>query len=85
MKVADVLYVLELKMNLLSILALEDKGVGVLFQDEHVLTYSEGATPDKRVSIGVREGKMYKLQGKPIGGSKGILDHGSMLVTKDEE
>jgi hypothetical protein len=37
------------------------------------------------VSIGVREGKVYRLQGKPVGGSKGILDHGSMSVTEDEE
>jgi hypothetical protein len=37
------------------------------------------------VSIGVKEEKLYKLQGKPVGGSKGILDHGSMLVTEDNE
>jgi hypothetical protein len=37
------------------------------------------------VSIGVREGRLYRLQGQPVRGSKGILDHGSMSVTEDEE
>lgn len=72
LKVEDVLYVLALKMNFLSLSALEDKGVGVLFQDRHVLTYSEGATPETTVSIGVREGNMYRLQSKLVGRYKGI-------------
>lgn len=80
-----VLYVPELKMNLLSNSTLEDKGVGILFQDEHVLTYLEGATLDTVLGIGVREGKMYRLQGKLVGGSKGILDHGPMLVAEYAE
>ena len=32
--------------------------------------------------LGVRVGRVYRLQGKPVVGSKGILDHGSMSVTK---
>jgi hypothetical protein len=54
-EVADVLYVLELKMNLFSISALEDKGFAVLFQNEQVLIHLEGANPNATVSIGVRE------------------------------
>jgi hypothetical protein len=45
----------------------------------------EGAIPHTTVSLGVREGRVYRLWGKPVGGSKGILDHGLMLVTEDEE
>jgi hypothetical protein len=35
--------------------------------------------------LGVREGKVYRLQGMPVDQSKGILDHGSMSMTEDEE
>jgi hypothetical protein len=63
---------------------LEDKGF-VLFSERKVLICSEGAIPDTTMSIGVREGRLYRLQGHPIGGSKGILDHGSMSVAEDEE
>jgi hypothetical protein len=37
------------------------------------------------VSIGVREGKIYRVQGMHVHGSKGILDHGSMSMAKDKE
>jgi hypothetical protein len=81
----DVLYVLELKMNLVSVSALEDKGFVVLFQNGQVPIHSEGANPDTAVSIGVRKGKVNTLQGEPVSGSKGILDHGSMSVAEDKE
>jgi hypothetical protein len=83
--VADVLYVPELKMNLLSVSTLEDKGFAVLFQNGQLLIHSEGASPNTVVSIGVREGKVYRLKGKPVSESKGILDHGSMSVAEDEK
>jgi hypothetical protein len=84
LEVAYVMYVLESRRNLLSVSALEDKGYAVLFQDRQVFMHSEGAIPDTVVDIGVRESRVYRLLGEPVGGSKGILDHGSMLVTKDE-
>jgi hypothetical protein len=56
-----VLYVTELKKNLLSVLTLEDEGFAVLFQNGQVLIHSEGASPDTTMSIGVREGKVYRL------------------------
>lgn len=68
LKVADVLYVPKLKMNLLSVSALEDKGYAVVFQDGHVLIHSEGATQDAAVKLGVREGLFDRFQGKPVGG-----------------
>jgi hypothetical protein len=75
-----VLYVPELKKNLLSVSALEDEGFAVLFQNGQVLIHSEGASPDTTGSINVREGNIYRLHNKPVSGSKGILDHGSMSV-----
>jgi hypothetical protein len=45
-------------------LNLEDKGYAVLFQNKKVFMHSEGASPDTLVNIGVREGKVYRLQGK---------------------
>jgi hypothetical protein len=74
----DVLYVPELKKNLLSVSALEDEGFSILFQNEQALIHSEGASLNIAMSIGVREGK-------PVSGSKGILDHGSMSMAEDEE
>jgi hypothetical protein len=43
------------------------------------------------MSNGVRKGKLYRLLGKHVRGSSGILDHfhsdvnGSMLVVEDKE
>jgi hypothetical protein len=85
LEVADVLYVPEIRRNLLSISALEYKGYVVLFQNGQVFMQSERASADTTVNIGVKEGRVYRLQGKPVGRSKGILDHGLMLVTKDPE
>ena len=79
------LYVPVLKKNLFLVSTLEEKGYVVLFKKGQVLTHSEGASPDTAVSIGVREGKMYRLKSIPVHGSKGILDHGSMSVIENEE
>ena len=35
--------------------------------------------------LSVREGRVYRLQGKHVVISKGILDHGSMPVTEVKE
>jgi hypothetical protein len=50
-----------------------------------VLIRSKGSGIGLAQVLSVREGKVYKLQGNPVGGSKGILDHRSMSVTEDEE
>jgi hypothetical protein len=76
LEVADVLHVPELKMNLLSVLAMEDG---------QVLIWSKGSDLDSARVLGVKEGNVYRLQGKPVSGSKGVLDHGSMSVVEDEE
>jgi hypothetical protein len=85
LEVEDVLYVPELKKNFLSVSVLEDMGFSITFQRGKVLICLEGDIPDTTINIGVREGRLYRLQGKPVRGSKGILDHGSMSVTEDEE
>jgi hypothetical protein len=85
LEVANVLYVPKLKMNLLSISAMEDSGYTIFFKDGRVLIRSKESNIDSAQVLGVKEGEVHRLQGKPVGGSKGILDHGSMSVTEDEE
>jgi hypothetical protein len=62
----DVLYVPGLKKNLLSVSVMEDRGFVVMFKKGKVLICPEGASPDTTMSIGVREGNLYRLKGKPV-------------------
>jgi hypothetical protein len=62
----DVLYILGLKNNLLSVSAMEDMGFVVTFQRGKVLIRPEKDISDKTMVIGVREGNLYKLQGKHV-------------------
>jgi hypothetical protein len=59
--VADVLYVSELKMNLLSVSAMEDNGYAISFKDGQVLIQLKGSDTNSARVLGVREGKVYKL------------------------
>jgi hypothetical protein len=69
------MFVPKLKVNFLSVSALEDMGYAVMFEDGHVLIRSEGAdTQDAAVRLSIREGMMYRVLGQPVVGSKGILD-----------
>jgi hypothetical protein len=78
LEVAGVMYVPGLKVNFLSVSALEDMGYAVMFEDGQVLIRSEGAdTQDAAVRLGIREGMMYRVLGQPVVGSKGILDRRS--------
>lgn len=61
---SNVLYILGLKKNLLSILALEDKGYRVAFVDGQVLAWPKGSSVDSAGVIGIREGGVYRLTGK---------------------
>jgi len=45
---------------------MEDRGFSMIFQRGRVLIRPEVAIPDTVVSIGVREGNLYRLQGNPI-------------------
>ena len=62
MKMKEVLYVLGLKNNLLSISAIDKKGFRVSFVDGEVLMWPKGKTIDDAVVIGIEEGGIYKLK-----------------------
>ena len=57
----DVLYVLGLKKNLVSVSMIEDRGFGVYVLDGKVHIFPKAAGPSYSRVIGVRCGKMYKL------------------------
>jgi hypothetical protein len=57
----DVLYVPWLKKNLLSVSVMEDRGFAIMFKKGQVLIRTEGASLDTTMSIGVREGNLYRL------------------------
>ena len=61
----DVLYVPGLKKNLLSISALDAKGMRVAFIDGQVLMWPKGKTIDDATMIGEEDGGLYKLKGHP--------------------
>ena len=56
----DVLYVLGLKKNLLSVSSLEDKGFRVLFMDKKVLLWAKNEDLSSTIQIGVQEEGLYK-------------------------
>jgi hypothetical protein len=58
LEVDEVMYVLELRVNLLSVLALADMRYIVMFVDEQVLQCSEGATLDATVRLSIKEGML---------------------------
>jgi hypothetical protein len=63
LKMKDVLYVLDLKKNLLSISDLEKKGFRVVFIDGEVLMWAKGETLNEAIIIGNEENGLYKLKG----------------------
>ena len=65
MKMKDVLFVPGLKKNLLSISAMDAKGMRVAFVDGQVLMWQKRKTIDDAVVIGEQEGGLYKLKGQP--------------------
>ena len=65
MVLRDVLYVLGLKKNLVSVSMIEDQGLGVSFLDGHVHVFPKTAGPFASYAIGVRCGKLYKLLFQP--------------------
>ena len=65
LKMKDVLYVPRLKKNILSIFALDTKGIRVVFVDDQVLMWPKRNTIDDATIIGEQEGGLYKLKGQP--------------------
>ena len=64
LKIKYVLYVPDLKKNLLSILGLEKKGFRVSFVDGQIPMWPKGNSIDDDIVIEVEEGGLYKLKGK---------------------
>ena len=65
LKMKDVLYVPRLKKNLLSISALDAKGIRVEFIDGQVLMCPRGKTIEDATVIGEENRGLYKLKGHP--------------------
>ena len=65
MKMKDVLFVPGLKKNILSISALDAKGIRVAFVDGQVLMWPKGKYFDDAVVIGEQEEGLYKVKGEP--------------------
>ena len=63
MKMKDLLFVPGLKKNLLSISALDAKGMRFSFVDGQVIMWLRGKTIDDAIVIGEQEGGLYKLKG----------------------
>ena len=61
----DVLFVPGLKKNLLSISALDAKGMRVAFVDGQVIMWPKGKIIDDAIVIREQEGGLYKLKGHP--------------------
>jgi hypothetical protein len=61
-----VLFVPGLRINLLSISALEDVGYCVLFKREHVFIYRQGVDPVELQLIGNQVDKLCMLRGQPL-------------------
>jgi hypothetical protein len=64
--IEEILFVRGLKKNLLSVLALEDKGFRVTFMDGEALMWPKDGDMSSADVIGVREGGLYRLPGRPI-------------------
>jgi len=62
----DVLYVPRLKKKLLSVSIMKNKGFVVIFRKAKELTHSKRASPNIKVSIGVREGNLYRSRAKLV-------------------
>ena len=63
MKMKDVVFVRGLKKNLLSISALDAKGIRVAFVDGQVLMWTKGKTINDAVVIGEKEGGLHNIKG----------------------
>ena len=66
LKITEILYVLGIKKNLLSVLALEDKGFWVNFMEGKALLWHKDRNLELAIMIGVQVGGLYKLLGHLI-------------------
>jgi hypothetical protein len=69
LEVAEVLYILEMTVNLLSVSSLDVSGFGVVFFDGHAFLYPVGATADRTMMLSVGYERLYRLLGPRLRGS----------------
>jgi hypothetical protein len=65
MLLTEVLYVLGLNKNLVSVFAIEERGYEVLFRDGQVLLFPKGSSITSTKVIGTRHEKLYNLMFQP--------------------
>ena len=80
---AGEMHVLEMK-GYPSVSTLGDEGYSMVFWDGQRILYSEGATFGAIMRHGIRQGTLYRLLGKPVSGSREILDAVSVSVIEGE-
>jgi hypothetical protein len=61
----NVLFVLGLTKNLLSVFVMEDKGFAIEFKNQQVLIRPKESSLESTQVIRFREGNLYRLQGEP--------------------
>jgi hypothetical protein len=66
LQLREVLYVLGMKMNLVSVSALEDKDYKDTFSKGKVLAWHNNSHMDSAQMIGVRENNLYRFTVRPI-------------------
>jgi hypothetical protein len=72
--IEHMLYILEVRVNLLLVSSFEDGGYGITFQQGQVLISSTGTDQNIAMVLGVKEGRLYKLLSRPMIGTSGCLD-----------
>jgi hypothetical protein len=66
LQLSEVPYVLGMKMNLVSIYSLEDKGYKATFSEGKFLAWHKNSHMDSSRVIGVRENSLYRLVVRPV-------------------
>jgi hypothetical protein len=80
MGIEHMLYAIYFKENLLLIAEFEYEVYAVASQNGQVLVYSREVALDTTIVLGIRKERLYRLLGRPIVWSNGLLD--SILDTK---
>jgi hypothetical protein len=66
LRVSNVLWEPELRRSVLSVSTIEEKGYAVLFRNKSVLLMPKRSSLKLAVVLGVREGNLYRLKGRPM-------------------
>lgn len=74
MEIEHMLFVIELRVNLLLQSSFKDGGNGITFHKGQVFVSSVEDTQDLVVVLGVRDGRLYKFLNRPMVGYIGYLD-----------